>query len=147
MQSQRPANNPGLKTIFGPGAETGVLSLDAIRRRAQRQLSKFDSEAREELQQLDIEVPPGIGLLGCPQCSLILEGEHPQSQALRQWLDGNTRIVKRFKEVEVLFEMLRAIEAPGQIAAAASCFHIGLTRAGPVAYFQDHSCSPSKLPS
>jgi len=143
MQSRRTGNNPGLKRIFGPAAETGVLTLSAIRQRAQRQLSKFDAEAREELKQLNIDIPPGISLVSCPHCQLTLGSDHPQSAALLQWLTGNTAIAKRFKEVEVLFEMVRATEAPGQMFAAESCFHIGLTRAGPVAYFQDHRCTSS----
>jgi len=140
MQSRLAKDNPGLRKIFGPGTETGVLTLAAISQRAQRQLSKFDLLARQELEQRGIAVPPGIGLLGCPQCALKLEGDHPQAVELQQWLDGNTKIAKCFKEVEVLFELVRATEAPGQTFSADSCFHIGITRAGPVAYFQDHVC-------
>jgi hypothetical protein len=142
MQSRRTGGNPGLRTIFGPEVETGALPLAAIRQRAQRQLSKFNTEARKELADLTIEIPPGIGLLSCPQCALKAEGDHPQFAAIEEWLSGNSKIGKRFKEVEVLFEMLRAAETPGELFPADSCFHIGLTRTGPVAYFQEHVCAP-----
>lgn len=142
MQSRRTGGNPGLRRIFGPVVETGALPLAAIRQRAQRQLSKFNTEARKELQERGIEIPPGIGLLSCPQCALKAEGDHPQFEAIEQWLNGNSKIAKRFKEVEVLFEMVRAAESLGETFPVDSCFHIGLTRAGPVAYFQDHVCTP-----
>jgi hypothetical protein len=142
MQSRRTGKNPGLRKIFGPGVEASVLPLAAIKHRAQRQLSKFDQEVRVELDQRGIAVPPGIGLLSCPQCSLKVEGEHPQLEAIRQWLDGNSKIANHYKEVEVLFEMVRAAESPGELFSSDSCFHIGLTRAGPVAYFEEHVCRP-----
>ncbi|TDR78315.1 hypothetical protein [Paludibacterium purpuratum] len=142
MPTSHAGDNPGLQRIFGPAAEKGGVTLTAIRRRAQRQLSKFDQFAREQLEQRDVTLPPGIGLVSCPSCSLTLDCDHPQTEVLRQWIDGNVRLAKNFKEVEVLFEMLRAAETPGQTFPSTSCFHIGLTSAGPVAYFQEHICPP-----
>ncbi|BEV72090.1 MULTISPECIES: hypothetical protein [unclassified Paludibacterium] len=140
MPTSHAGDNPGLKKIFGAAAEKEGVSLTAIRRRAQRQLSKFDQFAREQLQQRGITMPPGIGLVSCPNCALRLDGEHPQADLLQAWIEGNVKMAKNFKEVEVLFEMLRALENPGETFASQSCFHIGLTSAGPVAYFQDHVC-------
>lgn len=140
MPTSRTGDNRGIMRIFGASAEKEGVSLSAIRRRAQRQLSKFDAAARSELAERAISMPPGIGLVGCPNCELALNGEHPQAEALLGWISGNVKLAKNFKEVEVLFEMLRLAENPGQTFDIASCFHIGLTSAGPVAFFQDHPC-------
>ncbi|MBV8047694.1 MAG: hypothetical protein JO171_11105 [Paludibacterium sp.] len=142
MPSSHAGANPGLKRIFGQTAEKEGVTLTAIRRRAQRQLSKFGVFAREQLDARGITIPPGVGLVGCHNCALTLDGEHPQAEALYAWIEGNVKLAKNFKEVEVLFEMLRAAEHPGQTEPVNSCFHIGLTSAGPVAYFQEHLCTP-----
>lgn len=147
MQSRRTGRNPVLRRIFGPTANQGALPLAAIRHRAQRQLSSFDQEARRELKQRGIDIPPGIGLLSCPKCELKVSGDHPQRKEIEQWLKGNSKIANHFKEVEVLFEMVRAAESPGETFSEFSCFHLGLTRAGPVAYFQEHACSPTGIPA
>lgn len=138
MATRHAGHNPGLKHIFGPDADRGTLSLAAIRRRAQRQLSRFDRQARQELENRGIGIPPAISLISCPQTGLTLEGGHPQEADLKRWIDGNTPLANSFKEVEVLFEMVRTAEAPDQRFSPLNRLHIGLTRAGPVAYFQDY---------
>ncbi|MDN0074956.1 hypothetical protein QU481_08615 [Crenobacter sp. SG2303] len=137
MQISLSTKNPGLARLFGQGNQDGRLTLAAIRARASRQLAKFSKLVEQQLAELSISIPPAIGLVSCPNRELTIENDHPQAEAIRAWLTGNVRIAKRFKEVEVLFEIVRAAEQPGVTLPSTACFHIGLTSAGPVAYFQD----------
>lgn len=142
MHAHHAGTDSGLHNIFGSTAESGAIPLAVIRRRAKRQLSKFDKFAREQISGLGIDIPPAISLISCPECALTVDNRHPQLDVLLKWIEGNTLLAKNFKEVEILFEMVRAAEAPGQTFPSTSCFHIGLTSAGPVAYFEEHVCTP-----
>lgn len=143
MHASHAGRDSGLQNIFGHAAQEEVLPLATIRRRAKRQLSRFDRFAREQLDALGVSTPPAISLISCPECALTVDNQHPQLELLMKWIAGNTQLEKNFKEVEVLFEMVRAAEMPGQIFPPTSCFHIGLTSAGPVAYFEEHVCPPA----
>ena len=141
MQSESAVANPGLVRLFGQAEAGEAVSLTAIRGRASKQLSRFAALAQQQLADRAVTIPPALSLVSCPECELVLESQHPQADAIRAWLRGNSAIAKKFKEVEVLFEIVRAAEHPGVVFPEASCFHIGLTSAGPIAYFEDHSCT------
>jgi len=134
-----------LTRFFGPSDHAGTVSLDSFRRRAKRHLSIFDELARRQLKARGISIPPAISLVACPNCALTLDGEHPQREAIVEWLRQDGKIVKKFKEVEVLFEVIRAAEAPHVSVAVEYCFHVGLTSAGPVVFFETHRCADSTL--
>ncbi|MCW3481561.1 hypothetical protein OL229_18645 [Neisseriaceae bacterium JH1-16] len=140
MQISLSTKNPGLERLFGRGNKDGRLTLAAIRARASRQLAKFSKLVEQQLAEHSITIPPAIGLVSCPSCELTIDNAHPQAEAVRTWLTGNVKVAKHFKEVEVLFEIVRATEQPGVTLASTACFHIGLTSAGPVAYFEEHRC-------
>jgi hypothetical protein len=129
----------GLQSLFGQQDENGTLPLAGIRARARRQLTKFGTQITQELQAAGIECPPAISLTSGPQAGISLENEHPQAAAILKWLDGNVKVAKKFKEIEVLFEIVRAAENPGTTLPASACFHIGLTSAGAIAYFEEPS--------
>ena len=141
MSSQSTVSNPGLIHLFGQAGEDGSISLQAIRDRASKQLTRFAALAEKELEARQISMPPAISLVSCPGCSLTLENNHPQADDILTWLAGNATVSSLFKEVEVLFEIIRATEYAGETFPESSCFHIGLTSAGPIAYFEDHVCS------
>lgn len=142
MHAEGYAVTSALARLFGTANGGEALPLSGIRERAMRELSQFSAIVREELASLDISIPPAISLVSCSDCQLTLESEHPQRDRILAWLDGNDRVAKYFKEVEVLFEVVRATENLGVTFAEDSCFHIGLTSAGPIAYFQDQQCTP-----
>lgn len=141
MQSQNMAAHPGFERLFGLSGTEGRVSLSAIRERANKQLTRFSELAIQRLHEREISVPPAISLVNCPGCDLTLENiEHPEAQEILAWLQQDIEIAKLFKEVEVLFEIVRAAEYAGDIFPETSCFHIGLTSAGPIAYFEGHLC-------
>lgn len=144
MQAEGNAVVSALARLFGAANGGEALPLSGIRERASKELSQFSRMAREELTAQGISIPPAINLISCSGCQLSLESTHPQADAICRWLDGNDRIAKYFKEVEVLFELVRAAENAGDTFTEESCFHIGLTSAGPVAYFDDFCSLPQR---
>ncbi|WP_174873347.1 hypothetical protein [Vogesella oryzae] len=138
MHAEGNAVVSALARLFGAANGGEALPLSGIRERASKELSQFARIVREELDTHGISIPPAISLVSHPDCVLAVEGDHPQRAAIQTWLSDNHRITKYFKEVEVLFEVVRAAENAGEVFPEHSCFHVGLTSAGPVAYFDDH---------
>ncbi|AXT47900.1 MULTISPECIES: hypothetical protein [Chromobacterium] len=137
MSLENTATAPGLVTLFSQVTDDGSIALSSIRERANLELSSFAELASQQLQQLDISMPPAISLISTPACQLDLENNHPHAEEIRTWLQGNDNITRKFKEVEVLYEIVRAAESIGETFPESSTFHIGLTSAGPIAYFED----------
>jgi hypothetical protein len=140
MYAEGTAVSSALARLFGSANGGEALPLSGIRERASKELSQFASLVRSELAPLGIAIPPAICFVSCNHCALTLENEHPQRDTILGWLAGNDRVAKYFKEVEVLFELVRAAENAGDVFPEDSSFHIGLTSAGPVAYFDSHRC-------
>lgn len=132
---EEPSPHSGLQTLFGKQDESGAVSLTSIRARARRQLTKFGALVAQQLEAAAIHCPPPISLAGTAD-GISLENDHPQAEIINKWLSGNVKIAKKFKEVEVLFEIVRTAENAGQPLPPSACFHIGLTSAGPIAYFE-----------
>ena len=141
MHAEGNAVTSALSRLFGSANGGEALPLSGIRERAMRELSQFSGIVREELASQNISIPPAISFVSCPNCELALDSDHPQQTLINSWLTDNHRVAKYFKEVEVLFEVVRATENLGVVFGDDSCFHIGITSAGPIAYFQDHVCS------
>ncbi|MDF0606404.1 hypothetical protein HZU77_012200 [Neisseriaceae bacterium TC5R-5] len=137
MPLENTAASPGLAQLFShPHNQTGI-PLSTIREQASQELSSFAQLAGAQLRERDISIPPAISLTGTVSCHLKLENAHPHANKVNAWLQNNDNITRKFKEVEVLYEIIRATESAGEIFPESSCFHIGLTSAGPIAYFED----------
>ncbi|MEN6081456.1 hypothetical protein [Chromobacterium piscinae] len=127
-----------MSQLLGHIGDDGSIALSDIREKANLELSSFAELAQKELSQFDISMPPAISLISGEGFQLSLENQHPHSDEIHNWLDGNLILARKFKEVEVLFEFVRAAESAGEVFSESSNFHIGLTSAGPIAYFEDH---------
>ncbi|SCK07724.1 hypothetical protein PSELUDRAFT_0411 [Vogesella sp. LIG4] len=143
MHAEGNAVVSALARLFGAANGGEALPLSGIRERASKELSQLASLVKEGLDARGITIPPAISLISCPGCQLIVQGDHPQREAIQALLADDQRIAKYFKEVEVLFEVVRAAENAGEVFPEDSCFHVGLTSAGAVAYFDDHRCTPT----
>ncbi|MEJ8674717.1 hypothetical protein [Chromobacterium amazonense] len=129
---------PSISQLLGKLADDGSIALSEIREKANHELSSFAELAQKELNQFDISMPPAISLISGDGFQLKLENAHPHEAEIQNWLQGNLILARKFKEVEVLFEFVRAAESAGEIFPESCNFHIGLTSAGPIAYFEDH---------
>lgn len=143
MHAEGNAVVSALTRLFGAANGGEALPLSGIRERASKELSQLARLVKDELGARGITIPPAISLVSCADCYLVVEGDHPQREAIQALLADDQRIAKYFKEVEVLFEVVRAAENAGEVFPEDSCFHVGLTSAGAVAYFDDHRCSPT----
>lgn len=126
----------GIQRLFNLPEDAESVPLSAIEERASRRLSEFAGFAMTALANLDIRVPPAISLVGCPDCKLEINSHHPRAADIQAWLDSSLEAQERFKKVEVLYELIRASELAGQTLPKHVCFHIGLTSAGAIAYFE-----------
>ena len=123
-----------LQRVFDALREDGALSLSILREESYRQLDKFSRYALDEIKRIQVAIPPALDFYSDPNGQLVLESSHPQLDLLRRTLCDNMRFLQYFKETEVLFETIRAIETPnGPIPR----FHIGFTSSGPLAYFEE----------
>lgn len=139
MNTDKPTSRPTWGRLFGTDAHSDkLLPLNAVKRRAARALGRFDRYVRRELAKCKVVLPPALNLVSHQHGEVRLGTDHPQGDAITVWLTGNAKLTKRFKEVEVLFEIVRAAENPGVILADNIRFFIGLTSAGPIAYFETH---------
>lgn len=140
MHYREKPGDTGLVRLFGPAVKNENLTLGGVRKRAGKALDRFVRYVRSELDARNVTLPPAIDLVSCPNCELTLGAPHPQQEVIESWMSGNVKLAKRFKEVEVFYELIRAAEQPDEGLPDQICFHIGLTSAGPVAYFAAHLC-------
>ncbi|MBV8469362.1 MAG: hypothetical protein JO338_03170 [Aquitalea sp.] len=125
----------GFSALFG----TDALPLsDNLQLQAKTLLGSLGRQARLELISRSIQIPPAICLYIDRHGKLQLLGRHPQAKQIRLWLHNSHYLAELFKEVELLFELQRCSEALPPLAGG-SRFCIGLTSAGPVAYFETPS--------
>lgn len=142
MQTEKSKSKTRWGRLFGPTARSDkLLPLNAIKRRAARALGRFDHYARRELEKHKVTLPPALNFVSHQQGELALGVDHPQRDTINAWLAGNAKLAKRFKEVEILFEIVYAAENPGIVLSNTIHFHIGLTSAGPIAYFEGRTPS------
>lgn len=110
-----------------------------IKHKAGMQLEHFSRLVRKQLADRFIDIPPALSLVDCPNCSMTLGSSHPQEEEIIAWLDGNLAVHQAFKEVELIYEMVSMLENGNHYHDGIS-FHIGLTSAGNVAYFESQQC-------
>lgn len=115
---------------------TPTLS-DNLRLQAKTLLGSLGRQARLELLTRGIHIPPAICLGSDQHGQVQLLSPHPQARQIRLWLKNSHYLGELFLELSSLFELLQtcSIERP---ATAHRRFCLGLTSAGPLAYFEDY---------
>ncbi|WP_374556339.1 hypothetical protein [Aquitalea pelogenes] len=97
-------------------------------------LGMFGQQALQEMKARSIHIPPAICLISNAEGTLELHSQHPQARAIRLWLSNSHDLRLPFHETRALFELLNAC-APSKGYVPGMSFCIGLTSAGPLAYF------------
>ncbi len=146
-----------------PGALDAVVRLIGDPAKQELYLSDVRSKAAESvlhygryfarlLRDLGVVIPPAINLQSGARGEVCVAGDHPDKSAVEALIASNTRLVEGFKEIEVLHEIIRSQEEAllfrrlmQQNPAAAEkllasktqlpVFHLGITSAGPLAFF------------
>ncbi|GAA5785161.1 hypothetical protein GCM10007860_15600 [Chitiniphilus shinanonensis] len=130
------ALDDGIARFLGVSGDEGEIRLSDIRNKAAIELKKYGEDLGALLLQHEITVPPAIQLVGTDDGRIAVQGEHPAKERIEGVINGDTRLLKWFKEIEVLFEILRRTELRGAAdPVPPQYFNLGLTSLGSIAFF------------
>ncbi|PXX49418.1 hypothetical protein [Aquitalea magnusonii] len=110
---------------------------DNLRLQAKTLLGSLGRQARLELVSRGIHIPPAICLGSDQHGQVQLLSPHPQARQIRLWLRNSHYLRELFLELSSLFELLQACSTE-QAFPASRRFCLGLTSAGPLAYFEEY---------
>ncbi len=122
--------------------ESAGIGLSDLKNSATSEVRRFGEDlASHLLAHTQITVPPAFQLQSAPEGKIHVVGDHPNKTAIETYLNDDTRLLKWFKELEVLFEIQRKLElGPDNDDMAKQVFNFGLTSLGGIAFFtlQNH---------
>lgn len=128
----------GIARIFGIDTADGNVQLDDMRLKAAGSLANYGRYVAELFTKQGISLPPPVHLQWWAEGSRILvAGGHPDADRIEVLLNGEGELVGKFKELEVLHEIVRSIELAGQGSTDGQHFNVGITSTGPVAFFSE----------
>ncbi len=130
----------------------GALYLSDVRSRAAMALERYGRYLAGVLREQSITVPPAVNLQTDGSGKVMVVGEHPEKHLLERLFASTPKLVKGFKELEVLHEIIRSQEeamlfqqllqrnpAAAAKRRATECappvFNLGITSGGPLAFF------------
>ncbi|WP_043649043.1 hypothetical protein [Chitinilyticum litopenaei] len=130
-----------LARFLQQGGAEATLQLDGIRSKAAAELQRYGDDLGSHLAVQDVRIPPAVQLrMSDAGDAVLVVGDHPQKSAIEAFLQQESRLVKWFKEIEVLHEILRRIELrkspamdPDEVSDER--FNMGLTSVGCIAFF------------
>ncbi len=127
----------GLEQVLGPlDVQVGGYRLSHLRQHAAESLTTFAELAYQSLNNMGVQLPPAVDVFAGEDSLLEIDLRHPDAPLAEAALCNDIELARRFKEVEVLHELLRAIDGAGDSSPAMhAVFHVGLTSMGPVAFF------------
>lgn len=117
---------------------------DNLSLQARTLLGSFGQMVRQDIQTRGIHIPPAICLASDATDKLQLRGRHPQAKQIQLWLSNSHALRSLFNETKILFELLHTCESTAPHWND-DCFCIGITSAGPLAYFESsHTAQGSR---
>lgn len=139
MEIQEEAKlDEGVARIFGITPDQGGLQLDDMRQKAAVSLADYGRMLGDLLEKSTISIPPPVQLQWWHEGSRIkVVADHPEAERIEAVLNGNGDVVGKFKELEVLHEILRNTELAGVGTTENTHFNVGLTSTGPIAFFSE----------
>ena len=113
------------------------LTIADIRAKAMHSLERFQRATMQRIAATGISLPPAIEFTGSEEGNMVVGGHHPEADLIDAEICCDIQLAQYFKEVEVEFELLRALECEsrGTVRQMDERFHLGLTSTGPVVYF------------
>lgn len=130
----------------------GELYLSDIRGRAAQTLQRYGRYVAELFREHSITIPPAVNLQTGPDGEVRVVGDHPERAQIERLFAAAPKLVKGFKEVEVVHEIIRtqeeamlfqqlmqlnpvAAEKRRAMESAVPVFNLGITSGGPLAFF------------
>ncbi|MFC7419177.1 hypothetical protein ACFQNF_04740 [Iodobacter arcticus] len=124
-----------IASFLSDGSPEEGFSLTELNAKAASELKRFGVDLQSHLGLIGVTIPPALQLRGDNVGALHVIGEHALKAEIEAFLNDNTRLLKWYKEIEVMYEILRRTElAPGQ-SLEGQVFNLGLTSLGCVAFF------------
>ncbi|WP_288841611.1 hypothetical protein [uncultured Deefgea sp.] len=116
--------------------ETGI-QLSELIQSATSEVRRFGEDLASHLQAYtSVTVPPAFQLQSAAEGKIQVVGEHPHKEEIENYLNQNTRLLKWFKELEVLLEIQRKMELTASNENIdQQVFNFGLTSLGGIAFF------------
>ncbi|GHD60961.1 hypothetical protein [Jeongeupia chitinilytica] len=127
----------GIARFLGidPNAET--FRLTDVRNKATSELKNLGDEITAHLDAIGVRIPPAVQFVGGEAGHIVVASEHADKASIETRLNGDTRVLKMFKEVELLFEILRKAELRDTERFKSQHFNLGLTSLGSIAFFTE----------
>ncbi|KAF0811679.1 hypothetical protein IGB42_03837 [Andreprevotia sp. IGB-42] len=126
----------GIARFLGVSDPDEGIKLGDIRQKAASELKRYGEDLQGQLSARGITVPPAFQLRSIEGGNVGVAGDHPEKAQIEGLINADTRLLKWFKEVEVLHEILRRTELSGsEENLADQHFNLGLTSLGAIGFF------------
>jgi hypothetical protein len=126
-----------LARMISDSGEQDAMKLNDLKSSVGHELRRFGDDLSSHLSaHAQVKVPPAYQLRSAEQGKVMVVGDHPDKAAIENYLNNDTRLLKWFKELEVLFEIQRRLEldAAGE-SMDGQVFNLGMTSLGCIAFF------------
>ncbi|WP_373975962.1 hypothetical protein NT239_04105 [Chitinibacter sp. SCUT-21] len=124
------------RMVSEKGPQDGI-GLSDLKASAANELRRFGDDLSSHLAaHTAIQVPPAYQLRSTSNGQVCVVGEHPDKAKIENYLNSDTRLLKWFKEIEVLFEIQRRLELNATGGTMDDqVFNLGMTSLGSIAFF------------
>lgn len=130
------ALDEGVARFLGLGDTDAGVRLADIRAKAAGELKRYGDDIGESLSRAAISIPPAIQIRSAETQGVEVVGDHPAKAKIEELINSDTRLLKWFKEIEVLHEILRRAELRDiEGIPPLQHFNLGLTSLGSIAFF------------
>jgi hypothetical protein len=129
--------SPGVARLLGFADTPASLRLSDLRLRAASMLDGYGKHLQMLLRANQVRIPPALNLQTRPDGHIMVVGDHPDAAKVIGLFEFDISLVKGFKEVEVLHEIVRQAEAQasGEMHSSLPHFNLGVTSAGALVFF------------
>ncbi|WP_035055531.1 hypothetical protein [Andreprevotia chitinilytica] len=126
----------GIARFLGASDPDEGIKLADVRQKAASELKRYGDDLLEHLGQLGVNVPPAIQLRSTEGGLVLVASESDAKDKIEAFINADTRLLKWFKEVEVLHDILRRTELrDSDEKLADQHFNLGLTSLGAIAFY------------
>lgn len=126
----------GIARLLGAQGADEEIAVADVRMRAGAELSRYGEKLVADLALIGVTVPPAIQLQSTDETHVVVVGDHPKAQVIADLINQDSCLLKWFKEVELLYTVIRRVEsrASGEDLATQH-FNLGVTSVGCIVFF------------
>ncbi|QLG87140.1 hypothetical protein HQ393_02130 [Chitinibacter bivalviorum] len=126
-----------LARMLSDQGDTPGLEINDFKSSTANELRRFGEDLSSHLAiHAQVHVPPAYQLRSAGEGKIAVIGHHPDQEAIENYINNDTRLLKWFKEIEVLFEIQRKLELNREEKSMeGQVFNLGMTSLGSIAFF------------